>query len=263
MFIAGDSPESQNWTKKKKEEEEDKMLYSAPVTRVMSHSQEVDLEPFPSYDSSEHSLKRHDDDDSSLKIPRKRTNSLKLDQNEPYRDHRRHKSSSIISHVEPESQEEKNDQELSLDVNATLIDQHGAWAIHLVVIILLRLFFSIFPGVSTVWSWTLTNICYTLGTFVVFHAIKGTPFDFNGGAFDNLTLWEQIDKETQYTPTRKFLILLPIALLLISSRYANFDLIFFSVNLSVVVLFGVLPKLPFAHRLRISIPGLIGPAQIG
>ena len=229
------------------------MLYSAPVTRVLSCSQEVDLEPFPSYGSSGHDSKEHD---PTFTIPRKRTNSLNLDQNVPYRDHRRHKSSSIIFHIEPESQEEKNDQELSLDVNATLIDQHGSWAIHLVVIILLRLFFSIFPGISTAWSWTLTNICYIFGSFVVFHVIKGSLFDFNGGAFDNLTFWEQIDKEMQYTPTRKFLILLPIVLLLVSSRYANFDLTFFSVNLTVVVLFGVLPKLPFAHRLRISILGL-------
>jgi len=34
----------------------------------------------------------------------------------------------------------------------------------------------------------------------------------HGGAYDELTLWEQIDGGAQYTPTKKWLITFPIIL---------------------------------------------------
>ena len=38
----------------------------------------------------------------------------------------------------------------------------------------------------------------------MFHQVKGTPFEFNSGAYDNLTMWEQIDNGDQYTPSKNF-----------------------------------------------------------
>lgn len=46
----------------------------------------------------------------------------------------------------------------------------------------------------------------------MFHWIKGIPFDFNSGAYDGLTLWEQIDNGAQFTPAKKYLTALPIGL---------------------------------------------------
>lgn len=181
---------------------------------------------------------------------------------QPVKDHRRRRSSSIISHVEPETFEDENDQFLLPNMNATWVDQRGAWIIHIVIIILLKLFYNLLPGVTNEWSWTLTNMTYVIGSYIMFHLIKGTPFDFNGGAFDNLTMWEQINDETLYTPSRKFLITVPIALFLIGAHYSHYTFALFVWNLSFTVLFAVGPKLAMTHRMRIFIPGLTEPAQI-
>lgn len=179
----------------------------------------------------------------------------------PVTDHRRRRSSSVISHVEQETFEDENDQQMLPNMNATWVDQRGAWLIHIVVIVLLRLFYSLF-GSTPKWTWTLTNMTYIIGFYIMFHLVKGTPFDFNGGAYDNLTMWEQINDETLYTPTRKFLLIVPIVLFLISNQYYRNDMTLFLSNLAVTVLIGVVPKLGITHRLRISIPGITGRAQI-
>lgn len=48
----------------------------------------------------------------------------------------------------------------------------------------------------------------------MFHWATGIPFqsEMHGGAYDDLTFWEQIDDGEQYTPTKKFLICTPIVL---------------------------------------------------
>lgn len=206
--------------------------------------------------SSQHSR------DQSLKPFPSNGQNNKLNPSEPVKDHRRRRSSSIISHVEPETFEDENDQQLLPNMNATWVDQRGAWIIHIVVILLLKIFYDLLPGVTTEWSWTLTNMSYVIGSYVMFHMIKGTPFDFNGGAYDNLTMWEQINDETLYTPARKFLIIVPIGLFLVSTHYSHYDLKLFSWNFLLTFFLAVVPKLPVTHRLRISIPGITGPAQI-
>lgn len=101
----------------------------------------------------------------------------------------------------------------------------------------------------------------------MFHYVRGVPFDFNSGAYDNLNMWEQIDNGDQYTPAKKFLLLVPIGLFLISTHYTRYDLTYFIIN-TLATLAVVIPKLPSvshlhllykycsdtkqAHRLRIS-----------
>ena len=49
-------------------------------------------------------------------------------------------------------------------------------------------------------------------SYLMFHWVKGIPFEFNAGAYDNLNMWEQMDNGDQYTPTKKFLTFVPIVL---------------------------------------------------
>lgn len=49
-------------------------------------------------------------------------------------------------------------------------------------------------------------------SYIMFHYVTGTPFESNAGAYDNLTLWEQIDEGAQYTPAKKWLTSVPIGL---------------------------------------------------
>lgn len=51
-------------------------------------------------------------------------------------------------------------------------------------------------------------------SYIVFHYVTGVPFDLanNSGAYDGLTLWEQMDSGAQYTPAKKWFTTLPIVL---------------------------------------------------
>lgn len=124
----------------------------------------------------------------------------------------------------------------------------GAWTIHFVLIIVLKIFYDIIPGVSQETSWTLTNISYMFGSFLMFHWVRGVPFEFNAGAYDNLNMWEQIDNGDQYTPTKKFLLSVPIILFLLSTHYTHYDLTYFIINF-LATLGVVIPKLPIVSVL--------------
>jgi len=119
----------------------------------------------------------------------------------------------------------------------------GAWTIHIVLIFALKILFDIIPGVSQELSWTLTNISYMFGSYLMFHWVRGTPFEFNSGAYDNLNMWEQIDNGDQYTPAKKFLLSVPIVLFLLSTHYTHYDLTSFTINF-LALLAVVIPKLP-------------------
>ena len=124
-----------------------------------------------------------------------------------------------------------------------MTDLLGAWFIHIVLIAVLKILWITVPGISQETSWTLTNICYMAGSYLMFHYVRGVPFDFNAGAYDNLNMWEQIDNGEQYTPAKKFLLAVPIGLFLLSTHYTHYDLTYFLVNFF-TVLAVVIPKLP-------------------
>lgn len=115
--------------------------------------------------------------------------------------------------------------------------------IHPILILLLKIVYDIVPSISQETSWTLVNITYMFGSYLMFHWVRGIPFEFNAGAYDNLNMWEQIDNEEQYTPAKKFLLAVPICLFLISTHYTHYDLAYFMVNF-LATLAVVVPKLP-------------------
>lgn len=82
----------------------------------------------------------------------------------------------------------------------------------------------------------------------MFHYVRGVPFEFNSGAYDNLTMWEQIDDGAQYTPAKKFLLSVPIVLFLLSTHYTHYDLKYFTFNF-IATLAAIVPKLPFVSFL--------------
>lgn len=81
------------------------------------------------------------------------------------------------------------------------------------------------------------------GSFLMFHWVRGVPFEFNAGAYDNLNMWEQIDSGDQYTPAKKFLLSVPIILFLVSTHYTHYDITYFMINF-MATLAVVVPKLP-------------------
>lgn len=128
----------------------------------------------------------------------------------------------------------------------------GAWTIHVVIIACLKIFYDIIPGVSQETSWTLTNISYMFGSYLMFHWVRGVPFEFNAGAYDNLNMWEQIDNGDQYTPAKKFLLSVPIVLFLLSTHYTHYDFAYFTINF-LAVLGVIIPKLPSVSCIQFKI----------
>ncbi|KAF2276753.1 Orm1 type endoplasmic reticulum protein [Westerdykella ornata] len=168
------------------------------------------------------------------------------------REARRRRSSSLVYKEPPESLEQLSDQAALPNLNADWVNAKGAWTIHIVLIMMAKVLFDIIPGVSQETSWTLTNLSYMVGSYIMFHYVRGVPFDFNSGAYDNLNMWEQIDNGDQYTPTKKFLLMVPIALFLVSTHYTHYDLTYFLIN-TIATIAVIIPKLPAFHRIRIAL----------
>ncbi|SCZ90177.1 BZ3500_MvSof-1268-A1-R1_Chr1-3g01821 [Microbotryum saponariae] len=129
----------------------------------------------------------------------------------------------------------------------------GAWLIHVIGIIAGIVILDIIPGTTPDLIWTIVNLGYLFISYIMFHYVQGVPFDMNNsGAYDSLTLWEQIDSGAQHTPAKKWLTTLPIALFLVSTHYTRYDShpAFFTLNLVSLILVGLAPKLPMFHRLR-------------
>ncbi|KAG7192773.1 uncharacterized protein KQ657_001556 [Scheffersomyces spartinae] len=165
---------------------------------------------------------------------------------------RKRRSSLIIQHLEDDNLETKVDQVINPNVNANWVHFKGAWIIHIVIIMVLKLLLNLLNVFDNDWNWTLTNLIYNIGSYIMFHQVKGTPFDFNNGAYDNLTMWEQIDNGDQYTPAKKFLMIVPIGLFLILTHYLNYNLNLFILN-GLSCLCVVVPKLAISHRLRVTL----------
>jgi ORMDL family len=127
----------------------------------------------------------------------------------------------------------------------------GAWFIYIFVLTVPRFLLSLVMSVPM--SWTVVHLVHNVATFIMFHWVKGNPFSglHNAqGKYDKLTFWEQLDSGTQYTPTRKFLTLVPVLLFITTTHYTNYDFWFFLFNVATFapVIIG---KFAQMHRIRL------------
>ncbi|KIY52308.1 Orm1 type endoplasmic reticulum protein [Fistulina hepatica ATCC 64428] len=157
-----------------------------------------------------------------------------------------------VEEVHDHSVEDALDREMYVNMNVNWTNAKGAWLIHIVLIAIGKIAVDTVPGMTQQISWTLVNLIYLTLTYVMFHGITGVPFesDMHGGAYDELTMWEQIDDGAQHTPAKKWLFFVPVALFLISTHYTNYNLWLFVINFSALI-FVLLPKLPQFHRHRL------------
>lgn len=150
--------------------------------------------------------------------------------------------------LEPSTADELADQGAEMNHNSDWVSGKGAWSIHIFLIAAAKIFFNTLPGVSQELGWTLTNLSYMAGSFLMFHWVRGIPFDFNSGAYDQLNMWEQMDNGAQYTPAKKFLTAVPIVLFLLSTHYTHYDFTMFVVNLWALMMV-LIPKLPIVRHI--------------
>lgn len=125
------------------------------------------------------------------------------------------------------------------------------WICYLIgVAAFIMLVHSIMPVPDLGTTLTITNITHAIVSFYLMHWIKGAPIDdpFNPqGKYDKLTFWEQLDRSMQWTPTKKFLLTVPIVLLLMTAYTSYQNIIINSIASAVVIL----AKLPMFHGVRI------------
>ncbi|GIX89360.1 ORM1-like protein 3, partial [Caerostris darwini] len=135
--------------------------------------------------------------------------------------------------------------------NSLWLNSRGMWLSYLIGILLLHLVLLSFPFLSVALVWTLTNVAHNVTMFVILHIVKGTPWESaDQGKVRYLTHWEQIDNGVQFTATRKFLTVVPIALFFLASFYTKYDSVHCLVNFSTLVVV-LLPKMPQFHRVRL------------
>ncbi|TFK66556.1 Orm1 type endoplasmic reticulum protein [Pluteus cervinus] len=165
--------------------------------------------------------------------------------------HTRKRSGSLVK-VEQVGDRVEEDRSAYPNINANWVNAKGAWLIHVVLIMCGKIIIDTIPGITQQLSWTLVNLLYLAISYLMFHWVTGIPFEggLHGGAYDDLTLWEQIDEGAQYTPSKKWLFCVPIGLFLASTHYTSYNPWLFAVNLSALV-FALIPKLPQLHRQRV------------
>ncbi|KAI0797019.1 ORMDL family-domain-containing protein [Abortiporus biennis] len=178
----------------------------------------------------------------------------------------RNRSSSLlkVETVGENSNEEDLDQSVYENVNAEWVNRKGAWLIHPLLIVAGKIVIDTIPGMRQELSWTLVNLFYLGFSYLMFHWVTGIPFqsDLHSGAYDDLTLWEQIDEGAQYTPAKKWLFSVPIVLFLASTHYTHYNPWLFAINLTALVLV-LIPKLPQLHRQRFYFLAEDDPSGLG
>jgi hypothetical protein len=92
-------------------------------------------------------------------------------------------------------------------------------------------------------EWTLTNVAHAVVSFVGLHWNRGSPIWADQGEHANHTVWEQIDNGAPWTPTHKFLLIVPVVLFLVSLHFTHYEAGPLVVNLITLGIL-VVPKLP-------------------
>lgn len=152
----------------------------------------------------------------------------------------------------------RSDSQLSsmqADVNKNVdwIRSHQFWWCYVLGLVLFRFacwaVMPKWPG-SDVWEWTALAVAHGLVSFLALHWVRGTPFWEDQGQYIEATMWEQIDNGVPWTSVRKFLMIVPVGIFLVSAHSIVSDTLAFSLNLGIALVL-VLAKLPELHGVRI------------
>ncbi|EGG13287.1 hypothetical protein DFA_11048 [Cavenderia fasciculata] len=140
--------------------------------------------------------------------------------------------------------------DFQINRNESWMHSQSFWVVYIIGLLLFKLIISIvFPDYQ--YGWLVVTVIHAIITWFAFHWQKGIPFDLSDqGKYNRLTLWEQIDKGQQYTPTRKFLTLVPIFLFMITLHSNGILGAPFYLN-ALASFIVVLSKMPRMDRVRL------------
>lgn len=135
--------------------------------------------------------------------------------------------------------------------NTDWFNNTGMWITYILIIAVLHIVLLAVPFLTIPTAWTLTVTIHNVVMFVLLHVKKGTPwYVHDQGKARSLTCWEQLDNETQFTSSRKFLTIVPVVMFFLASYYTRYDAMHFLVNF-VTLIVVVIPKLESFHKVRL------------
>jgi len=136
------------------------------------------------------------------------------------------------------------------DPNTAWANLTSTWVVYCVAVTIVRLvLWATLPDPCI--GWSILNMSHSAATFVLFHWLKGSPFD-DKHKLVYYTFWEQIDHGVQWTPTRKFLMVVPVliyALTVNCSRIWVKEPLFIANTVAFAL--ALIPKMPFMNHVRL------------
>ncbi|KAA0184022.1 ORMDL sphingolipid biosynthesis regulator 2 [Fasciolopsis buskii] len=139
-----------------------------------------------------------------------------------------------------------------LNPTSEYFNSQGTWVTYILVIVIVHFVLLCVPFLSTAVVWTLTCSIHNVVMYLFLHWEKGSPYEtLDQGEARVLTQWEQFDDGEQFSPTKKFLLVVPIVLFLLASFYTEYDPVHCVVNATSLIILAVLPKLPQFYRVRL------------
>mmetsp|Transcript_2714 Transcript_2714/g.4745 ORF Transcript_2714/g.4745 Transcript_2714/m.4745 type:complete len:155 (-) Transcript_2714:470-934(-) len=139
-------------------------------------------------------------------------------------------------------------------VGVEWLNRKGAWLFYVAILVFSRLLLGAVLQLEPYMAWTVVNVVHAIVTFVAFHWIKGNPFPtFWNPSSDKLTWWEQLDHRKQATPSRKFCVIVVLALFLVTyeaTPVRSQTTLVHMIN-AIVFVVMVIAKLPSMDKVRL------------
>ena len=116
-------------------------------------------------------------------------------------------------------------QKLQAETNKNVNWLSSPWFWLAYVLLLCSIRFAIYlftPPNNEKWGWTALNLTHGVISFYALHWKRGSPIWEDQGEYIGETVWEQVDNGVAFTPSRKFLMLVPGFLLVNCPRASAF-----------------------------------------
>jgi len=154
-----------------------------------------------------------------------------------------------INNLNTNNQNIDGTRNLLIDQNVCFLSTKEAKSTYCVLLICLHFSLLSMPFLNTAQAWTLTNVIHSFTMYYILHYLQGAPFArHDQGRHRRHTYWEQIDNGRQRTSTRKFYIVIPSIIFLLSQFYS----MLWHTPLNILGLcVAVIPKLPQFHKFRL------------
>lgn len=136
--------------------------------------------------------------------------------------------------------------------NTSWWNNKASWFIYSLGIGVFHLVISSLPDMSTETAWNVTFVTHAVASWLAFHWEKGAHFIMldEQGKQASLTQWEQLDDGVQFTPTRKFLTIVPIVLYVLTTHHTDYHRMSLYTN-TLLLFVLLLSKVPSMHKVRV------------